>query len=286
MMSIKISTFRWLGAMALAIFLFFWLGLPAVLQALGLHPVYNGPRYRLPGKRALIVTTSHGTLNKPGQTDGKATGVFASEMTAPYYAFLDAGMQVDVASIQGGVIPIEPDSLRWFLASPADKRYLKDAELQAKTRRSPALAQVDFSRYDVVFLAGGWGAAYDLGRSAELARGVSSAWAAAKVVGGVCHGPLGLLHATDTDGSALVRGKHLTAVTNRQIEELGIEFTPEHPERDLRAAGALFESASAWRDIFAQHVVADGRLVTGQNQNAGEATAQRMMRIAGGQPSP
>jgi putative intracellular protease/amidase len=83
-----------------------------------------------------------------------------------------------------------------------------------------------------------------------------------------------------------VRGKHLTAVTNRQIEELGIEFTPEHPERDLRAAGALFESASAWRDIFAQHVVADGRLVTGQNQNAGAATAQLMLRIAGGQPIP
>jgi len=30
-------------------------------------------------------------------------------------------------------------------------------------------------------------------------------------------------------------------------------------------------------------VVVDGRLVTGQNQNAGVATAQEMMRVAGGE---
>ena len=38
---------------------------------------------------------------------GKATGVYASEMTEPYYTFLDAKMEVDIASVQGGGIPIE-----------------------------------------------------------------------------------------------------------------------------------------------------------------------------------
>jgi putative intracellular protease/amidase len=52
----------------------------------------------------------------------------------------------------------------------------------------------------------------------------------------------------------------------------------------LRAAGALFESASAFQDIFANHTVVDGRLVTGQNQNAGIETAQKMMRAAGATP--
>ena len=36
--------------------LFTWLGLPAMLRALGLHPHYIGPVYALPGKRALIIT--------------------------------------------------------------------------------------------------------------------------------------------------------------------------------------------------------------------------------------
>ena len=36
-----------------------------------------------------------------------ATGVFGSELTVPYYAFLDAGMEVDVASPRGGDIPFD-----------------------------------------------------------------------------------------------------------------------------------------------------------------------------------
>ena len=43
---------------------------------------------------------------------GVATGVFASELTVPYYVFLDAGMQVDVASPRGGIIPVDPLSMK------------------------------------------------------------------------------------------------------------------------------------------------------------------------------
>jgi putative intracellular protease/amidase len=263
-----------------ALGLFLWLGLPAGLRALGLHAHYRGPVHTLPGGRALIVTTSHATLDPTG----KATGVFGSEMTAPYYAFLDAGMTVDLASIAGGPIPIEPDSFRWFLATPSDRRYLRDTAAQAKVRASLRIDDLDFTQYDIVFLAGGWGAAYDLGTSDVLGRKVSEAWAAGKVLGGVCHGPLGLLRAVDRDGTPLVRGRHLTAVTDRQVAQLGIGMTPQHPERELRAAGARFESARATLDLFAHHTVVDGRLVTGQNQNAGTETAQKMLVAAGGKP--
>jgi len=267
---------------AMALALFFWLGLPAMLKALGLHPAYHGQMHMLPGARALIVTTSQATLG----LGGKATGVFGSEMTAPYYVFLDAGMQVDLASIGGGAIPIEPDSFRWFLAAPSDKRYRNDAVFQAKVKASMKVAALDFTQYDIIFLAGGWGAAYDLGTSSALGQQITKAWAAGKVMGGVCHGPLGLLLATDTDGQPLVKGKRLTAVTNRQVKQLGISITPQHPERELRAAGALFESASATFEPFANLTVVDGRLVTGQNQNAGVETAQMMLRAAGGIASP
>ena len=268
------------GAAALVLGLFIWLGLPATLRALGLHPTYHGPVHTFAGKRALIITTSHAVLGD----SGKATGVFVSEMTAPYYAFQDAGMRVDVASIQGGAIPIEPISFLWLLAAPSDKRYLKDPAFQAKVQHSLPVETLDISLYDIVFLAGGWGAAYDLGTSAALGQLMTQAWAAGKVLGGVCHGPLGLLLAKDISGGPLLQGKHVTAVTNRQVAQLGIEITPQHPERELRAAGALFESASAFQDIFANHTVVDGRLVTGQNQNAGVETAQKMMRAAGASP--
>ena len=275
-MSTTIITILLLGG------LFVWLGLPMLLRTLGLHPHYSGPVYSLPGKRALVITTSQATLGE----GGKATGVFGSELTAPYYAFLDAGMQVDIASIKGGAVPIEPDSFLWLLAAPSDKRYLKDPQARAKVQASLPLDTLELGQYDIVFLAGGWGAAYDLGTSARLGEQITRAWAAGRVIGGVCHGPLGLLLAKDVTGAPLVQGKRLTAVTDRQVKQLGITQTPQHPERELRAAGALFESRSALLDPFANHTTIDGRLVTGQNQNAGVETAQTMLRVAGGMPRP
>jgi putative intracellular protease/amidase len=254
--------------------------LPKVLNRLGLHPHYEGRRYNLVGKRALVITTSHDTL---GET-GKATGVYASEMTWPYYEFLDANMQVDVASIKGGEIPIEPVSLRWPLAMSADKRYLADPELQEKVQHSLKIDDVDFTQYDLVFMAGGWGAAYDLGNSEVLGRKLSEAYAAGAVLGSVCHGALGFLQATDADGEPLLKGRHATGVSDKQVHELGIEITPQHPETELRKIGAIYESNTAFRDMFANLTVVDGRIVTGQNQNAGSETAQKMMAVLAQQP--
>lgn len=257
-----------------------WRGLPAGLKAMGLHPSYRGLKAQFPGGKALIITTSHDRLGE----NGPKTGVFGSEMTAPYYEFSDAGMKVDLASIKGGPIPIDPMSFRWFVKSKYENRYLKDSELQRKVNDSLQIDNIDFTNYDVIYLAGGWGAAYDLGTSEVLGQKITEAFRAGKIIGGVCHGPLGLLLAKDENGAPLVQGRCLTAVTDKQVKELGITMTPQHPERELRAAGAQFESQRAFRDIFANHSVVDGRLVTGQNQNAGAGVANKMMMMAKGGP--
>ena len=263
------------SAITIAIIAGILVSLPAILGAAGLHPHFAGATYKLPGKRALIVTTSHGKL---GDT-GKATGVYASEMTVPYYVFLDSGMTVDVASIAGGAIPIEPMSLRWPLMTDADRRYMADPAYKSKVAASTRIDERDFSSYDLIYLAGGWGASWDLGTSEVLGRSVSEAWAKGIIFGSVCHGALGFLKAVDTNGQPLVKGKHLTAVTDKQVRELRIEITPMHPETELRKAGALFESSTAFKDFLANHVVMDGNLVTGQNQNAGAQVAQNMMML-------
>ncbi len=262
-------------ASCIALVLVVYFFLPLLLNLIGLHPHYNGQKFALTGKKALIITTSHGVL---GDT-GKKTGVYASEMTVPYYEFLDAGMAVDVASIQGGDIPIEPLSLRWPLATSADKRFLADGGFKAKTSGSLKIDTIDFRGYDIIYLAGGWGAAYDLGPSDALGKKISEAYAADVILGSVCHGALGFLKAKDKNGNPLVKSRRMTAVTDKQVRELDITITPQHPERELRAAGALFESKTAFRDVFANHVVIDGTIVTGQNQNAGAEVAQKMMGL-------
>ncbi|MDG1441089.1 MAG: type 1 glutamine amidotransferase domain-containing protein [Pseudomonadales bacterium] len=260
------------------------LALPTVLHKAGLHPDYQGEvTGLLPGKKALIITTSHGVLAAPGKNEGDPTGVMASELTHPYYNFLRSGLEVDVASIKGGPIPVDPQSLNFVVRTKEDKRFLDDKVLLEKVESSLAVANVDFDTYDIIFLAGGWGAAYDLGQSEVLGQKISDAYFSNKqpLIGGVCHGVLGLVNAKDKRGNILIEGRRMTGVTDKQIKELGIEITPMHPETELRKAGARFEANTAFLDLFATHTVIDDeqRFVTGQNQNSGHTTAQAMLGL-------
>lgn len=274
--TIKVFVAIFLSLIILALIIF--LAAPALFKAFGLHPEYTGQRYLLPEGRALIISTNHDELGD----GGAATGVFASELTAPYYEFVGGRMDVDIASIEGGSIPFDPWSFSRFVRSEYEDRFESDPVLQQKVKNSLLIDNLDFTEYDIVFLAGGWGAAYDFGFSEVLGEKISEAYASGVVIGGVCHGLLGLLQATDQDGNPLVQGRRITAVTDKQVKELRIDITPQHPERELRGAGALFESQSAFRDMFANHVVVDGLLVSGQNQNAGPEVANLMMKVAGG----
>ena len=266
---------------SLALFVRF--AMPTILHKAGLHATYaDAKEYDLKGKKALIITTSHGVLNAPGETTGDVTGVMASEMTVPYYEFLDAGMEVDVASIKGGKIPVDPQTLIFMVKTPEDERFLEDKVLQEKVNQSLKIDEIDFTQYDAVFMAGGWGAAYDLGYSKVLGEKISQAYyAQTSIIGSVCHGALGLIQAKDTLDNYLITGRTMTGVTDKQIKELGITLTPQHPESELRKLGVNFKSNTAFRDIFAHITVVDEerRFVTGQNQNSGYETAQQMMAI-------
>lgn len=237
----------------------------------------------MPGKKALIIGTNHDTL---GDT-GKKTGVALSELSVPYYQFLDAKMEVDLASPKGGNIPMDPQTIRWPIPTPDDRRFLADKTAMNKLENSLNIADLDFRDYDLIFMAGGWGASYDLGYSEVLGEKTTEAYVDGAVVGSVCHGSLGLLNVKDENGNPLLQGRNATGVTDRQIQELGINITPMHPETELRKAGAKYNSNTAFSDFFADITVVDGRVITGQNQNSGAETAQKMMilveKIAEGQ---
>ena len=257
-----------LAAVAIAIY-----NLPTILAIMGLHRHYTIPDFDLKGRRALVVCTSHDKMDPTN----KATGAFGSEFTVPYYAFINAGMDVDMASIKGGEIPIQPWSWSWPLACADDKRFMADKDAMHKLKNSKPISQIDPNDYDVIFMAGGWGAAYDLAQSEELAEVVTKANAQGKILGSVCHGALGLVSAKGIDGELLVKGRRVTGVTNNQINTFGIAITPKHPEDELKKAGAIYECQHAWRDPFTTHTTIDGNLITGQNQNSGYETAHRIL---------
>ena len=243
--------------------------------------------YNLKHYKAIIITTSQSTLDKIDQktakliTVGKPTGVYASEMTEPYYTFLDAQMEVDIASVQGGKIPIEKLSLRPMVRTKDDRRFMKDAVFQEKVKNSKSISEITINDYDIVFLSGGWGAAYDLAQSDILSSIISQAYASKKILGAVCHGPLGFIGATKPDGSALVKNVKVTGVTNKQLRELMVGNTPKHPETELKKANAKYESKSGLIDMFMNHIVVDKthQIVTGQNQKGGVEAAQNTLKL-------
>ena len=160
-MNLVMITIIVLAVLALLIYLY----LPAFLRLLGIHRHYTIPDFDMKGKRALMICTNHNRLD-PLKRD---TGAFGSEFTVPYYAFVNAGMDVDMASPKGGEIPIQPGSWSWPLACHDDKRFMKDNKAMHDLKNSKAISDLEPNDYDVIFMAGGWGAG---GRDlVSLARG-------------------------------------------------------------------------------------------------------------------
>lgn len=231
------------------------------------------------GRKALIVSTSYG---EPLST-GEATGLTLQELTAPYYVYLDAGMDVDVCSLQGGEIPLDGHET----PTESQLRAKRDSVLQSKLEDSLLLDDVDFQDYAVVMMAGGWGAAFDLGYSAVLGGKVAAALeAGTPLVGSVCHGALGFIMANKTDGTPWLQGMKATGVTNDQLLYFNVTYqTPMHPEDELIKKGADYHYIGGdgpLSDVAATCTVIDTQgpiVVTGQNQNSGCVAAQRQLQV-------
>ncbi len=224
--------------------------------------------------KILIVLTSHAQI---GET-GRATGVWIEELTTPYYAFVDAGAEVDLASIAGGPVPVDPGSLAEQDRPESVARFLADEAAQQALRNSRKLEELDAAPYDAVFLPGGHGTMWDLPASSALGELLTAAFAEGKVVAAVCHGPAGLVNARDPNGAPLVSGRKVSAFTNREEEAAGLtQAVPFLLETRLRELGAVYESGPD----FQPHAVRDGKLVTGQNPASSLRVAQLVLEAIG-----
>ena len=218
--------------------------------------------------KILMIMTSNATMG-----DGAhRTGLWFEELTTPYYIFVDAGAKVTLASIAGGAAPVDPRSVK-----PAGEnessvdRFLSDTAAMAALESTPAVGTLSALDYDAVFLPGGHGTMWDLPESRELADLLKAAWVGERVVAAVCHGPAGLVSATDGAGKPLVAGRRVTGFTDAEERAVGLETSvPFLLETRMRELGGRFESTQNFKPF----AVADGRLVTGQNPASSGLTAQ------------
>ncbi|MGB3299331.1 MAG: type 1 glutamine amidotransferase domain-containing protein [Phormidesmis sp.] len=221
--------------------------------------------------KILIVTTSHASL---GDTDQK-TGLWIEELTTPYYAFVDAGASVTVASVKGGAVPIDPGSQKADGEnSPSVERFRADEAAKKAIAHTPSINDVNASDYDAVFLPGGHGTMWDLPQSDRLSQIISETLEQGRIVSAVCHGPAGLVSAKTAAGESVVKGRKIAAFTDSEESAVGLtETVPFLLESKLRELGADIQKTGN----FEAFAVADGNLITGQNPMSSELVAQKVL---------
>nr|WP_319528293.1 type 1 glutamine amidotransferase domain-containing protein [Pseudomonas laurentiana] len=220
----------------------------------------------------LMVLTSHDTLGNTGHK----TGFWLEEFAAPYYAFLDAGAQVTLASPKGGQPPIDPKSDDPGAQTAATERFNADEAARKALASTLTLAQVNAEDFDALFYPGGHGPLWDLAEDPRSIALIERFQALGKPVGAVCHAPAVLRHVVDASGAPLVKGKQVTGFSN--TEEAAVNLTDVVPflvEDMLKGHGGVYSRAEDWHS----HVAVDGLLVTGQNPASSDATAHALLKL-------
>lgn len=217
-------------------------------------------------RSVLMVLTSHDRVDNEHET-----GVWFEEFAAPYQLFNEAGYEVTVASTKGGRVPIDPRSLP---ENPTG------ADRQAKDILEHTAPLSEFSGstrdFDAVFFPGGHGTMYDLPENPYVTEVVERFAHDDKVIGAVCHGPAALVGPRRADGVPFVSGRRIAAFTNREEAEVGLDrVMPFLLETQLKDIGAQVVDAPPWAD----NVVVDGKLVTGQNSQSSAHAAREIIRI-------
>lgn len=220
--------------------------------------------------KILFVLTSHDQL---GDT-GKKTGFWVEEFAAPYYALLDKGAEITVATPKGGQAPIDPSSDTEDTQTKDTKRFKEDKEAQEVIANTKVLADVNANDFDAVFYPGGHGPLWDLANDLTSVKLIETFNEQEKPIAFVCHAPAALKRVSGTDGNPLVKGKKVTGFTNSEEEAVQLtEIVPFLVEDMLQENGGIYSKKEDW----AAYAVQDGNLITGQNPASSELVAEKLL---------
>jgi putative intracellular protease/amidase len=226
-------------------------------------------------KKVLMVLTSHADLGNTGEK----TGFWVEEFAAPYYAFIDAGAEVTLASPAGGQPPIDPKSELADFQTEATRRFDADKTAQTQLATTHTLDEITSTDFDGVFYPGGHGPLWDLTENKASIALIESFLGSNKPVSAVCHAGAVLLNATDAAGESVVKGKAVTGFSNS--EEAAVQLTDIVPfllEDELVKRGGDYKKATDWNPF----VVQDDLIITGQNPASSELVAEKLLAVLAG----
>jgi putative intracellular protease/amidase len=232
-------------------------------------------------KRVLIVVS-----NPTTDQHGWPVGFWAAELTHPYFELTERGIDVTIASPDGGKVFVDAlsdprDDSQWSSEDLISMGFLNSPDLVATLDDTPPLASLDLDEYDALMVAGGQAPMYTYRSNASLHDTIRLFYESERPVAVYCHGVSALVDLKLSDGSYLVDGKTVTGFSDLEEDysdrAAGVQIMPWRLEPELKARGANYVSAG----LFKAFAIRDGRLVTGQQQYSGRKVAQVVIEMLG-----
>jgi putative intracellular protease/amidase len=227
-------------------------------------------------------------------TTGWPVGFWWSELSHPYFRFIEEGYQVEVFSPAGGRCeadamsdPRDPSGYSssdlismGFIATPACSALIENTQ---------PISGLDVDRFDAIVVAGGQAPMFTFEQATDLHKMFVDFHESGKIAAALCHGTAILCYAKLSSGEYLAKGKTVTGFSNLEEDFAdnavwGINLVPRDKhvmpwriEDELKKIGANYIQAGLWR-CFATR---DGNLITGQQNFSGSETADAIVSALG-----
>lgn len=221
-------------------------------------------------KKVLIPVTNHATL---GDTE-QANGTYAPELTHVLDKLKNAGVDYDIASINGGKAPIYGTDIE---GDDVNNAILADESFQNRINNTLPVREVNIDNYDSVFYPGGFGLLSDLAENTEFAQLSAKHYENGGIIAAVCHGPAALLPITLSNDEPLLAKISVTGFTREEEIDFGtIEHIPFLLEEALARKASRYSKVQPWGSL----VIEDNNVITGQNpasaHGVGAALVQKL----------
>jgi putative intracellular protease/amidase len=237
-----------------------------------------------PAKGKILMVASSPSVSK--QT-GWPIGFWAAELTHPLRVFQEAGYNVELVSTEGGKLEMDgysnpKDASGYSAHDVISLGYMQKPAFNQMLANTKKLMDVKHNDYAAIFLVGGQGPMYTFRGNKELEKLFVSFYEAGKPAAAVCHSTTLLLEAKKSNGELLVKGKTWTGFADAEEEfadkAVGMKIQPYRIEEEARKmTGTTFKVAPP----FSSYAIADGNLITGQQQNSGAAAAELVVELLG-----
>jgi len=223
--------------------------------------------------KVLFVLTSH---DKMGNT-GEPTGWYLPEFAHPY-SVLTPHVQISIASVNGGVAPLDPASIK---ASKDDisVNFLNTQESLWKNTAPLSDFVGKASEFAAVFFVGGHGPMFDLPHNSTSHTIINEFHALNRVIAAVCHGPAALAYVKLSSGAFLLENTPVTGFCNTEEENYGYKDAMPFSLEDALSAASNGKFVKA-KEMYESNVVVSqgGKLITGQNPASAEGVGQAIWK--------